>query len=651
MIRLVQTIKGVGRYANYVASALTPAQQPQEFKKMNLIYGKNGTGKTTLTHIFRSLKGDNELLLRKTAFNYTDDPEVQFLVDSPSNPTFHYQQSQWNQFEPNLEIFDVHFINDHIYTGMEIQNTHKKKLFEIILGEQGIQLKQTIQETKIRIQKGNKIVRETAKSLEQAIGPAYAALEYIEVAVDPEIEEKIEWKRKELATVKNHQLIQAKSALTTLPTIAMPFDAGKAVAILQQSLAFISAEYLEKFKAHKAHLGMDGKAEEWLQQGFESQYEDQCPFCLQPMEEGIAIIQAYQQYFSATYKQLVEDIGKLHRVVTASNHSATFTQVDNKLALNKELLAFWEAYLPKIPQLSSIAEEQEKVLRAYEQVSTLLEQKMRNPIEAVPTENLQIYEQTMKEAMAKVDSMNEAIADYNERIGILKEQEDTDIARVEKELRELLAIQQRTDPTIDKYCKDLKKYTLAITNLKQQNKDKNKELNDYKEQIFTTYLSTLNRHLEHFAPYLKLQKLTSSYMGSSTEPVVKFALCIHDQEVVHAEKGNKPSMKYSLSEGDKNALALSFFLTKLELDNELKDKTIIFDDPVSSFDGSRITKMLAQLIHYGQQAQQLFFLTHNERLASELINTFQKEEIAYSTNQLLLANNATFISKYELQTS
>ena len=65
-------------------------------------------------------------------------------------------------------------------------------------------------------------------------------------------------------------------------------------------------------------------------------------------------------------------------------------------------------------------------------------------------------------------------------------------------------------------------------------------------------------------------------MGSSTEPAVKFALCIHDQEVTHAEKGNKVSMKYSLSEGDKNALALSFFLTKLELDTELKEKIIVF---------------------------------------------------------------------------
>ena len=648
MIRSVQTIKGVGRYANYTATELPLTQQPHEFKKMNLIYGKNGTGKTTFTHIFRSLKGNDELLLKKIAFNYTGSPDVQLLTDSSNNPSFHYQAFKWNLFEPHLEIFDVHFINDHIYTGMEIQSTHKKKLFEIILGEQGIQLKQTIQDTKIRIQKGNKIVRETGKALEQAIGPAFTALDYIEVAVDPDIEEKIEWKRKELSTVKNHQLIQAKSSLATLPIIKMPFEKVKATAILQQSLDFISADYLDKFQAHKARLDMGGKAEEWLQQGFESQYDDQCPFCLQPMEEGIAIIKAYQQYFSATYKQLVKDIGDLHRVLAASNLTATFSQIDNVLALNKELIAFWETYLSKIPQLSTISEEQQKVLTAYDKVTALFEQKMRNPVEAVPITDVQVYEQAMQEAIQQINAMNEAIVDYNERISLLKEQEDTDVARVEMELRQLLAIQQRADPTIDQYCKDLKKYTAAITKLKQQTKDKNKELNEYKEQIFTTYLSTLNRHLEHFAPYLKLQKLTSSYMGSSTEPAVKFALCIHDQEVTHAEKGNQVSMKYSLSEGDKNALALSFFLTKLELDTDLKEKIIVFDDPVSSFDANRLSKMLAQLIHFGQQAKQLFFLTHNDNLALELVKVFQKEKIDYSTNQLLLSKDGTVISKYDI---
>ena len=650
MIRLIQKIQGVGRYANFVPATLPPAQQANEFKKMNLIYGKNGTGKTTFTHIFRSLKGDNDLLLRKTSFDYKDSPEIQLLANADTTPTYHFQQFEWNQFEPNIEIFDVHFINDHIYTGLEIQNTHKKKLFEIILGEQGIQLKQSIQDTKIRIQKGNKFVRETTKALEQTIGQTFKALEYADIAVDPDIEEKIEWKKQELATVKNHQLIQSKSSLKILPALKLPFDSNKAKAVLQQSLDFISTNYLEKFQAHKAHLGMGGKAEEWLQKGFESQYEDQCPFCLRPMEEGIEIIKAYQQYFNATYKQLVKDIGAIKQVLATANPTATFTQIENALALNKELLAFWEKYLSKVPQLTDISAEQKKLIAAYEKVKGSFEQKIQNPIDAVPIDDLLVYEEAMQQVIQQINTMNEAITDYNESIDLLKEQKDTDVAKVERELRELLLIQQRADPTINQYCIDLKKYTSGITKLKEQNKSKNKELNNYKEQVFKDYLSTINRHLKHFAPYLSLQKLTSSYMGSSTEPVVKFALCIHDQEVVHTEKGDKPSMKYTLSEGDKNALALFFFLTKLEMDTELSNKIIVFDDPVSSFDAGRLSKMITQLIHFGQQADQLFFLTHNDNLAAQLLIAFEKEHLSFSANQLLLTNEGSIISKLGLNT-
>ncbi len=256
------------------------------------------------------------------------------------------------------------------------------------------------------------------------------------------------------------------------------------------------------------------------------------------------------------------------------------------------------------------------------------------------------FEQAIRQMMEKVNTMNEAILSYNESIDLLKSHEDTGIVAIEKELLQLLAIQKKSDPTIDQHCNDLKKYTIAIEKLKKQNKKNNAELNDYKELIFKNYLGTINRYLKHFAPYLSLQKMTSAYMGSSTEPIVKFALCIHNKEVVHVDKGKQPSMKYALSEGDKNALALSFFLTKLEMDPELSQKTIVFDDPVSSFDAGRLSKMLNQLLHFGQQAKQLFFLTHNYNLGVEFIKLFEQEKEDFSANQLLVSNDTSVITKF-----
>ena len=136
-------------------------------------------------------------------------------------------------------------------------------------------------------------------------------------------------------------------------------------------------------------------------------------------------------------------------------------------------------------------------------------------------------------------------------------------------------------------------------------------------------------------------------MGSSTEPAVKFALCIHGEEVKHIDKGNAPAMKYTLSEGDKNALALAFFLAKLESDPALAQKIIVFDDPVASFDRIRLSKLLDQLIFFGGQAHQLFFLTHNYRLGLEFGKRVRKKGLTFSSNRLVVEEDGSRIARFD----
>jgi len=495
-----------------------------------------------------------------------------------------------------------------------------------------VQLKNEIQVIKKRIQNGNKVVREASRSLEATIDNAYTALEYANLAADASIEAQIKLKEKELETAKNHQVIQDKAMLSLLPTIQLPFDLATAKNILAQSLDFISADYLEKFKTHKTHLNMGTKTEEWLQQGFANQYDDKCPFCLQQMDSNLEILQAYQQYFNATYKQLLVDLNQVNSTLATFNLEAILLQIENNLTVNGSLIEFWRTYLSKAPMLLPISEEKPLLLAAFVKLKSLFQHKLSNPIQAVDLKELTAFETIFMELSKKMVGMNTLIQNYNDSIEAMKAHEDSDVQRIEQELKELLAIQKRDEPAIMAHCNNLLKYTTAIAQLKTQNEEKKQQLNQFKGIVFNSYLTIINRHLKHFAPYLSLRKLTSGYMGSSTEPVVKFALCINGKEVVHKEKADRPSMKYSLSEGDKNALALAFFLAKLEADENLANKIIVFDDAVAHFDRNRLSKLLNQLIIFGQKARQLFFLTHNLRLGEEFIRRIQKENLAGSTN-------------------
>ncbi|MFK7979534.1 MAG: hypothetical protein AB8G86_06105 [Saprospiraceae bacterium] len=177
-----------------------------------------------------------------------------------------------------------------------------------------------------------------------------------------------------------------------MPTLSLPLDLGLARKVLAQSLDNISTDYQTQFNTHKAHLKMGNKTEEWLQQGFAAAYEEKCPFCLQKMEDNLEILQAYQQYFNATYKQLIADINTIHSALTAFNLEAILLQIENNLTINWGLIEFWKTYLAKAPTLLPISEEKPLLLAAFKKIKQLFEQKMSNPIEALAISDLTAYE-------------------------------------------------------------------------------------------------------------------------------------------------------------------------------------------------------------------------------------------------------------------
>lgn len=68
----------------------------------------------------------------------------------------------------------------------------------------------------------------------------------------------------------------------------------------------------------------------------------------------------------------------------------------------------------------------------------------------------------------------------------------------------------------------------------------------------------------------------------------------------------------NLSEGEKTAIAFVYFITKLkENGNNVKDTIVVVDDPVSSFDSNHLFHAYSFLRTQCTDAKQLFVLTHN----------------------------------------
>jgi wobble nucleotide-excising tRNase len=647
MIKKFIKICGTGKFLNYTPNIVAGSHRTTDFEKINLIYGENGSGKTTLSVILNSLKGDNELLLKKRSFDKTIPQNIEVLTDVVANPKLTFRNNAWDTHYQNIEIFDIHFINDNIYTGSEIQTAHKKNLFEVIFGQQGISLKLDIQTIKKRIQNGNNLIKETSEKIELAIDKAYTAENFCKMQVDTLIDTKIAEKEADINTAKSYQLIQQKKSLSLIPLLSLPFDIQNAIITIEKSIDNISEQFLLKFKTHKDHLEMEG-SEEWLKQGFKSIKENSCPFCLRPFDETVEIIEAYKQYFNIEYNQLLASLEKIRMEASIYNLDTQFLTIENAISTNNSLLDFWKQHLPNEPILTSLIGEKTKIVENFEKVKELIKLKLENPIQGNNSSVISVFYSTIKIFNQKIEIFNLDIDNYSQKITALKYSRQPNVQQLEIELKQLKAIKKRNDPTISTLCTNLVTYISGVQNLKTDKENKQKLLDTHSTTIFTNYITKINSYLRAFAPYLEIGDLDSVYIGSSKEPIVKYALHINGNEIKQDDSIIHPTFKYSLSEGDKSALALAFFLTKLEVDGNLQNKVIVFDDPVSSFDLNRKATTISKLLYFGQEAKQLFVLTHNIIFAGEFWKSVNQLNCTSQCSKIEFVSNTSCIIEFHI---
>jgi len=650
MIKKFIKISGTGKFLNYTHSTVPSSYRTTDFEKINLIYGENGSGKTTLSIILNSLRGDNDILAKKRSFNRTFPQLIEILTDLTPNPKLTFNNNLWDNNYPNIEIFDIHFINENIYTGLEIQKTHKKNLFEIIFGSQGIQLKKDIQDIKDRIQEGKATIKTTTSQIELAIDRAYTATDYCNLQSDPDIDNKITSKKAEISTGKSFRQIQSKSALTTISLIDFPFDLKHAFETINQSIVSISIEYLEKFNKHKEYLEMGGQEEQWIKQGYEAIKDKTCPFCTRPFDETTEIIEAYNQYFNKEYEELLQNISSLVSDADLYNIEALLLSIENKISANQNLIEFWKVHLDNPPLFSSISSEVDEIKEAFEKVKSLIHTKSKNPIQSQSTSELSSFQTLIEALNKKLTGFNTDIVAYNALIAILKAGNPPNIVELETDLKKLKAIKKRNDAIVSASCTNLSIYTATVEGLNKQKETKQGELENYSTTVFSNYATKINHYLQIFAPYLEIRDFSSGYVGSSKEPMVKYALYVNGNEIKQEDSPIHPSFKYSLSEGDKSALAISFFLTKLELDGSIQNKIIVFDDPVSSFDLNRKSATINKLIEFGQKAKQLFVFTHNLIFASEFWKSANQVACTTQCSSIAYIGNTSCIVEYDINT-
>lgn len=140
--------------------------------------------------------------------------------------------------------------------------------------------------------------------------------------------------------------------------------------------------------------------------------------------------------------------------------------------------------------------------------------------------------------------------------------------------------------------------------------------------IFKKFEEAINKYLLRFTPNIEVTKITPFYSfgkGSATFQRAAIEIKVNGNRVVLDEDGkSKIPLRYVLSEGDKNTLALAIFLAKFDLIADSESYIVVVDDPFTSFDSSRKKATIKELSRLSEKIKQLIVLTHDLNFGSEL---------------------------------
>ncbi|UPS92778.1 AAA family ATPase [Bizionia sp. M204] len=136
------------------------------------------------------------------------------------------------------------------------------------------------------------------------------------------------------------------------------------------------------------------------------------------------------------------------------------------------------------------------------------------------------------------------------------------------------------------------------------------------KSIFEDFKNATNNYLTKLIPNVSISQIEISITKKKLDYFPEIIFDFQGSEI----KLDSPNsahlngqVKYTLSEGDKNAIALSFFMATLDLSN-CEDKIVIFDDPLSSFDSNRKQMTLHFLTKIADKSKQFFLLSHDHIL-------------------------------------
>lgn len=619
MISKIQSIYNIGNYLDYQASG------DVSLKKFNIFYAENGAGKTTLATILRSLAlGEGILIDRHKRLNAISSPKVEIKLED--NSLCRYDNGKWNKTNHDIEVFDSYFVADNVYSGMEISADNRKALYKFVVGNTGIEIARKINRLKsmsVDLQREKTKLIDEIKNLIH-----YNDVEtVVKLAPKKDIDILLSQKQQEFKISSNNEVIIKHEELPNIKSFTLPFNTRQIKSLLQKSIDCISEQYLTFISQRINTLKNNGlsNAEKWLADGLaevNTINDDSCPFCGQSLSGAKEIIDGYNLYFSKEYNQLINSINLCNsqfQRFDVRNFIRVVTEFHEKLTSQYH---FWQIYLKDLNKVTDMPAELTLLEDDFSKVQEKISEKAQNPLSKIENDNLEELEVHLGVVFSFIEELKKYVAYIGPLITKLKSTLKP-LDTVRKELRALEIYKLRYESPLKEMCEYfiiVEKQILRLQKLTTQLQNEQKEnsaafLHDYGD-IINNYLQNV------FCTAFRIENIKDGgYRGRSRDASLTYSLTFKGKPL-SLDTDDNLSFKNTLSEGDKNTIAFSLFLAKLDKysEEELKNKIIVFDDPLTSLDLNRRNATINELVKMYQKTKQTLVLSHNLAFLLELNN-------------------------------
>lgn len=610
MLKKIKLISDVGCFNQLTSD--------EELKQTTLIYGENAAGKTTLSHILRSLARDasDEILARRRKSEAPLPPKIRFET---ADGELTFQNGRWERsFATPIVVFNDFYVDENVYSGLSVEKEQRDNLCQIVLGAESVERIRRLGDLKRR---RGELQRELPKwqnaELQKYAGPLTVD-QFDKLPWQDDLNEKIAEVDAEIKQAEQAETI--KNAEAFEPVSLPIFDSAQASALLERSLSDVDQTALERARARFASLGSDG--ENWAAKGLAlAPSDDVCPFCGQEIRDD-RLLTFYRQYFNDEYKRFVAELrndldATLAELRDASNRS---NALKSSLPPKRD---YWRQYVPDLPEPPDFASILDAVAALSERFQAVAQAKKSSPLEPLTlpddlTAALALY----AESRASFLNAYQDFLDANATIWRIKER----VARASKsELRKRKQTLELTrtrfyDANVQSIYKKITDIYWELDELRRSIEEEEAELKRCEATVFRDYLDATNRYLGKLGADFTVADFRQNKLGYS-------GLSVEYQLTINNVKTKKLAneFKYVLSAGDRRTLALAYFFASLENMN-LEKAIVVFDDPFASLDEHRMSATAEHIAGLQSQCRQLIVASHSKPFLKKVCGKLKVKE-------------------------